>query len=61
MSDQRTAYLQSTRDRTKKFKIVRFDKDTGTVTLARPDGAEFQLENFDKSLADKYGYTLVKE
>ena len=41
----------------KKYKIVKFDKDAGTITLVGEHNVEF-TERYDKELFVKLGYTL---
>jgi hypothetical protein len=53
-------YVQSLKDPTKRFEVLKFDANTLTATL-RGQYAEFQIKPFTKpSLTDK-GYKLVKE
>jgi hypothetical protein len=50
-------FVQSLKDPTKRYEVVKFDEDTKTATL-RGQYAEFQIRPFTKkSLADK-GYAL---
>jgi hypothetical protein len=42
----------------KRYKVVKFDKDAGTVTLIGPHNMPFE-EKFSKERFEKMGYTLV--
>ncbi len=43
----------------KRYKVVRFNKEAGTVTLVGPHNMEFD-EKFDKDRFVKMGYSLVQ-
>lgn len=54
-------YLQSIHDIRKRYEIVKFDKDTQTVTLRNDIGTVFNISPFNKEVATKSGYRLEKD
>lgn len=52
-------YLENTATK-RRYKIVSFDKEAGTVTLIGPHNLPF-TEKFDKERIQQMGYTLVQE
>ena len=56
-----SVYLQSVHDLTKRYKVLKFDKNTQTITLRNGIGTVFSITPFNKEVATKSGYKLEKE